>query len=246
MRLLLAALLFCGACFAQETNLTTPATIGPVQVKPDTESISSFDWSTAGMPVASAFVMDVPRTPIYGGGSEKFFVRPYPHGLSLEYAGLVEWTTEKFSLRTNFRYFSLLPKTYGNGVQFFVGDRLDTGGLYIQPVGTLRVDSNNEYVIEPETGQPYLDNKAIEFTARTFRGQEEGGLDAGDIHFIARGATRKFQFKGGPKTSEAIYAEIGPDGLIVGGVNYTTLIASLKSRLDALEQGGPVSPPPTE
>ena len=232
-------LLLALPCAAQETNIVPPAVIGPVSIKTDTESISSIDWSNAGQGVTFAYRQDIPKL---SGGSESFWIRPYPHGLSLEYAGLVEWMAEGYSLRYNFRYAHLLPKTYGNGAALYVGDRLDTSGLLIQPTGTLRVDENNAYVTDPETGQPYLDNKAVEFVARTWRGGHMGGFEAGDIRFIVRGFTKKFEFLAGPNGAETSYAEIGPQGLIVGGVNYTTLIASLKSRLDALEQSNNVGP----
>lgn len=236
MRLLLSALLFAGACFAQETNLAIPATIGPVSIRPDTESLSAFDWSAHNQPVVPAFRMDIPKV---GGGSEPFFIRPYPYGLSSEYAGLWEVMVDAFSIRKNFRYTHLLPKNHGLGAALYVGDRLDTGGLWIQPIGTLRVDANDQYVMDPTTGQPYLDNKAVRIMVRAWT-----NADGGDLELITAGPDSRTIFRGGYDYVE--YGSIGPQGLIVGGVNYTTLIASLKSRLDALEQGGPASPPPTE
>lgn len=241
MKRFLAALLFPLAVSAQETNLSIPTNIGPVSIKQDIDSLSAIDWLNAGQSLTTALRFDVIKP--NSAGSEPFFIRPYPYGLSLEYAGIAEWMVDSFSVRHNFRYTHLKPKTFGDGPQLVVGDRLDTGGLFIQSTGSLRVDGSNNYVFDPETGQPYLDNKAIEIVARTFRGNAEAGLDAGDIHFITRGPTRLFKFKGGPKNAETVYSTIGPDGITIGPYNVMDLIAGLgaqiaqlKARIDAMEQ----------
>jgi hypothetical protein len=233
MKRILTIFIFAASpVFAQGTNLTTPVTLGPVSVAHDTSSISAIDWANAGQGVTFALRMDVPKM---GGGVEPFFHRAYPYGLSSEYAGLWEVMTERFSFRYNFRYAHLLPRTKCDGPEVYFGDRLDTSALYIQKVGKCRVDESNNYIIDPETGQPYLDNQAVELTARTFRGEEVGGLDAGDIRFITRGVGRQFEFRGGPKSLEATYATIGPSGLHVFGENILGKIAALEARIAALE-----------
>lgn len=258
MKKILYVVLFWLTCAgAQETNIAPPAVIGPVQVKLDSESLSSIDWLNSGQPQVVAFRQSIQKA---GGGEEPFFIRPYTYGLSLEYAGLTEWMVDGLSIRYNFRYAHLKPKSFGNGASLYVGDRLDTSGLKIQPVGVVRVDANNEYVIDPETGQPYLDNKAVEIAARTWRGIPEDGLDGGDMRFIVRGATRKFEFKGGPKNAEQEYATIGPNGLTVGSQNVMELISGLGSlanqlqsrinflecRLETINNPNAYCPPPLE
>ena len=223
MRFLLAALLFCGACFAQETTLTTPTTIGPVQVREDSESLLSASWATTGKPVAKALVYDVPRATL---GAERLYITPYAHGLGIEYAGLIEVWSTKFSIHNNFRYDSI-PKS----PQLWVGNPLDTGGFSVW--------GEQEFTVVG--GLPVVTNQWIEIASQTFLEQSHG-----DIRYIVRGENDKHEFRGGLKGSEQIYGSIGPQGLVINGVNYTTLIASLKGRLDALEQGGPVCPPPTE
>ena len=223
MRLLLAALLFAGACFAQETNLTTPATIGPVQVREDTDSLLSASWATTGKPAAKALVYDVPKESI---GIERLYITPYAHGLGIEYAGLIEVWSTKFSIHNNFRYDSIPVAP-----QLWVGNPLDSGGVSVQGMQDFTVVN----------GLPVVSNQWSEIVSQTFLGGSHG-----DMRYIVRGGNDKHEFRGGLSGSELIYGSIGPQGLVINGVNYTTLIASMKSRLDALEQGGPVSPPPTE
>ena len=236
---LLTILAFASGAHGQITTLATPVEVGPVSVKLDTESISSIDWANAGQGITFALRMDVLKV---GGGFEPFTIRPYTHGLSLEYAGLVEWMTEDFSLRNNRRYTHLQwPRSYGGGPRLWLGDAIDTSALRVQMTGILETDEADNFVIDPDTGQPRILDQWADFTTRTFRGeyvdgQLVGGLPAGGMRFTNRCTTCPFQFRTGALGAEVLHASIGPDGLIVGGVNYTTLIASLKARLDALEQ----------
>lgn len=200
----------------------------------DTTSISAIDWANASLPVAYAYKQQIPKP---NGQSETFFHRAYTHGLSSEYAGLWEAMVDGFSIRYNFRYAHLLPKTFGNGASLYVGNRVDTGGLQVQSVGSLRVDAQNNYVIDPETGQPYIDGETVEFTARTWRNEAIGGQGSGGMRFICRGANDSFEWKSGPKTNEvSVMRANAAEGLVVRGVNIEQRLSALEARITALEQ----------
>lgn len=204
------------------------------EYSPDTTSISSMDWASAGLPVVQAWQQRIPKS---SGGEEIFYHRPYPYGLSSEYAGLWEVMVDGFSIRYNFRYTHLLPKTFGNGASLWIGNRVDTGGLQVQSVGTLRVDAQNNYVTDPETGQPYIDGETTEFTARTWRNEAIGGQDSGNMGWTCRGPDRYFSWKVGPKGGETEVMHLdAANGLVVRGVNIEQRISALEARLTALEQ----------
>ena len=225
----LIAVLFClfSLCArAQETNIVPPASIGPISIKQDTESLAALDWANHGQGVTLRFRMDVPKM---GGGSEPFFMGAYPYGFATEYAGLWEANVDALSIRKNYRYTHLLPKTHGLGASFYLGDRLDTGGLWVIPVGLLRVDANNQYVINPATNQPYLDDHSVRFMVRTWQNG-----DGGDLVFGTAGPTRKTIFTGGP--GYEFYGSIGPEGLIIGSMNIGEKLAELQARILAIEQ----------
>ena len=199
----------------------------------DRTSLSSTDWRNAGMPVTYSQHQVVPKV---GGGEEMFYQGPYPNGLSSEYAGLWEVMVDGFSIRYNFRYAHLLPKTRGNGASLYVGNRVDTGGLQVQSVGSLRVDAQNNYVIDPETGQPYIDGETVEFTARTWRNEAIGGQGSGGMRFICRGTGNSFEWKSGPKTNEvSVMRANAAEGLVVRGVNIEQRLSALEARIAALE-----------
>ncbi len=199
----------------------------------DRSSLSSTDWRNAGMPVTYSQHQVVPKV---GGGEEMFYQGPYPNGLSSEYAGLWEVMVDGFSIRYNFRYAHLLPKTRGNGASLYIGNRTDTGGLQIRSVGTLRVDAQGNYVIDPETGQPYIDGETIEFTTRTWRNEAIGGQDSGNMMWTCRGQNRFFSWGVGPEDNrtELMYLD-AVSGLVLRGVNIEQRLSALEARITALE-----------
>jgi hypothetical protein len=218
--------------------------LGPVAVKLDTTSLVAQDLLNNSRPRALAVHQEIESQS--GGNSEMFYHGSYLYGLSSEYAGLWEMMVEGLSVRCNFRYiFEKFGRKYGKGPPLWVGDRLDTTACCIQMVGTMRMDENDDYVINPETGQPYIDEAAAEITVRTFRGDEvtdTGGKDAGDLRFILRGINRRVEFGFGQKVPDGqgvpqnvIYGYIDKDGIHWGGVNLITEINSLKARVTALE-----------
>jgi hypothetical protein len=73
--------------------------------------------------------------PIYtpdDGSSRHFLITPYRWGLGMEYNGIIEVFSAAFSIHYNHEYNSYLSQ-YGQsaGGQLWVGDDMDTGGLYL-------------------------------------------------------------------------------------------------------------------
>jgi len=209
--------------FAQ-TNVQTPAQIGPLRVMEDGESlVGTTSWASTGQPPALAVAIDIPRS---SGPAKRLYISPYAHGLAIEYDGLVEFWTEKVSFHNNFR------TTGGKAPEVWVGDPLDTGGVLLQ-------GKQNFQVVN---GMPVITGEWSEIVAQRFNETSHG-----DMRYIVRGSQDKHEFRGGPGGAEIVYASIGPQGLIVNGVNVMTELAYLKSKIAAMEQGGgPVCPPPPE
>jgi hypothetical protein len=210
---------------------------GPFSIKPDTESLAGITSWADGRPVADAIMYEVPQL---DGTKRKLYITPYAHGLCIEYDGVVEFWTEKVSFHNNFR------RGGGRAPEVWIGDPLDMGGLLLQGMQTLRKDAAGTYVVNPETGNPYVDAHWTEIVSRSFANDAGGGNSHGDIRYIVRGVQDKHEWRGGPRNAEVVYGAIGPQGLVVNGVNVLTELAALKHRLDSMEQAnnqvGPTKP----
>jgi hypothetical protein len=114
-------------------------------------------------------------------GFKDFLITPYTYGMAIEYPGVVEVWSGQFSVHTNWRC-----AWCGIGANFWVGDELDSGGLWANAVDG--GGGNASFV---------------RLAADRFDHTSHGSLN-----FIVRNTTDAFKFDVGPFGSEVMAAQI--------------------------------------
>ncbi len=152
------------------------------------------------------------------GGSKDFLIAPYTYGMAIEYPGVIEVWSGNFSVHTNPR----CPRIQcGPSTNFWVGDEIDTGGLYVTAMNNAGGTSSN-----------------VTLAADRF------GLHAshGSMNFVVRNTTDAFKFNVGPWGSEVMAGQIsgtasasnmdiynGPVQATLRAANGTTMDAEIGS-----------------
>ncbi len=114
-------------------------------------------------------------------GVTDFLIAPYKFGMSIEYGGVVEVWSKHFSVHVN------NSKQPGpEGAQFWVGDQLDTGGLYVTGNVSSLTDTGNVIV-----------------AADKFDHSSHGTLN-----FVTRNQADPFRFLNGPWGLEKTQAQL--------------------------------------
>jgi hypothetical protein len=118
-----------------------------------------------------------------GNGFRDFLISPYVAGVAIEYPGVVEVWSGHFSVHTNPR----CPVTVcGLGANFWVGDEIDSGGLWVNAVDGGGGSSS-----------------FVQLAADRFSHASHGSMN-----FIVRNATDAFKFDVGPQSSEVMKGQI--------------------------------------
>lgn len=123
------------------------------------------------------------------GGGQHFLINPYRDGMAVEYTGVLEFWVGDFSVHFN----DTQPYYQGRGANFFVGDEIDSGGLYVTAL-------NNG-------GHPYTTLAADTFAH----------LSHGDLRFIVRNPTDKVAFQGGAYGAETTHVTVDGTGNVLIG-----------------------------
>ncbi len=114
-------------------------------------------------------------------GVTDFLIAPYNYGMSIEYGGVVEVWSKHFSVHANN---SKVPGP--EGAQFWVGDQLDTGGLYVTGNISSLTDTGNVIVAADK----------FDHTSH------------GTLNFVTRNQTDPFRFLNGPWGLEKTQAQL--------------------------------------
>lgn len=117
------------------------------------------------------------------GGFKDFLITPYSYGMAIEYPGLVEVWSGALSVHTNPRCPVL---TCGVGASLWVGDEIDSGGLWVNSV---------------DNGGGAKSNVVL--AADRFSHTSHGSMN-----FVVRNATDAFKFDVGPFGSELMRGQI--------------------------------------
>jgi len=97
-----------------------PDVTGQVAIMPDDQDTVHQYWGQAGHNMHFRLSSAQPGP----GGSKDFIIAPYKYGMAMEYAGVLEFWVDEFSVHTNQHLRNGFP------AQFWVGDEHDTGGLF--------------------------------------------------------------------------------------------------------------------
>jgi hypothetical protein len=116
-------------------------------------------------------------------GFRDFLITPYKYGMAIEYPGTVEVWSGNFSVHNNYL---CVPINCGIGANLWVGDEIDSGGLWVNAVDG--GGGNASFV---------------RLAADRFDHTSHGSLN-----FIVRNATDAFRFDVGPSGSEVLSAQI--------------------------------------
>jgi hypothetical protein len=114
-------------------------------------------------------------------GIKDFLIAPYDFGMAIEYAGTIEVWSKNFSVHTNNT--KILPVT---GAQFWVGDQLDLGGLFV----TANVNS----ISDPGN---------VVIAADRFSHASHGSMN-----FVTRNPDDSFRFSNGPLGLESMFGQV--------------------------------------
>jgi hypothetical protein len=144
-------------------------------------------------------------------GFKDFLIAPYTYGMAIEYPGTLEVWSGNFSVRTNPRCFWC-----GIGSNFWVGDEIDSGGLYVTALNNSGGSSSN-----------------VTLAADRFNHTSHGSMN-----FVVRNTTDAFKFDVGPFGSEVMAAQISGTGSasnmdLFNGPVQATLRAQNGSTVDA-------------
>ncbi len=116
-------------------------------------------------------------------GFKDFLISPYLYGMTIEYPGVVEVWSGHFSVHTNPR----CPRiTCGIGANFWVGDEIDSGGLWVTA----------------------LDNGGGSNSSVTLAADRFLHTSHGSMNFVVRDTTDAFKFDVGLRGSEVMAAQI--------------------------------------
>jgi hypothetical protein len=117
------------------------------------------------------------------GGFNDFLISPYVYGMAIEYPGTIEAWSYSFSVHFNPR---CPPIRCGPGANFWVGDEIDSGGLWVNAQD--KGGGNASFV---------------QLAADRFLHTSHGSMN-----FIVRNATDAFKFDVGPFGSEVMKGQI--------------------------------------
>jgi hypothetical protein len=112
-------------------------------------------------------------------GARHFLITPYKYGTALEYAGVIEAWVDDFSVRQH-------PTSNGIGASFWVGDEIDSGGLWANAVNKGGGSAS-----------------FVQLAADRFNHTSHGSLN-----FVVRNATDGFKFDVGPFGAEVMAGQI--------------------------------------
>ncbi len=116
-------------------------------------------------------------------GFKDFLISPYLYGMAIEYPGVVEVWSGHFSVHMNRR---CPVATCGLGANFWVGDEIDSGGLWVTA----------------------LDNGGGSNSSVTLAADRFYHTSHGSLNFVVRNTTDAFKFDVGPFGSELMAAQI--------------------------------------
>jgi hypothetical protein len=116
------------------------------------------------------------------GGFKDFLIAPYNYGMAIEYPGTIEVWSGNFSV-----HFNPNCPTCGPGANLWVGDEIDSGGLYVTATNNAGGDSSN-----------------VVLAADRFAGHASHG----SLNFVVRNTTDAFKFDVGPWGSEVMAAQV--------------------------------------
>jgi hypothetical protein len=112
-------------------------------------------------------------------GARDFLISPYSWGTAIEYPGVVEFWNQEFSVHAH-------PSLPGRGAFFWVGDEIDSGGLFVTAMDNGGGNSS------------YVQLSADRFTH----------MSHGSMNFVVRNTTDAFKFDVGPWGSEVMAGQI--------------------------------------
>ena len=112
-------------------------------------------------------------------GARDFLITPYNYGTAIEYPGVVEFWNQEFSVHMH-------PSIPGRGAYFWVGDEIDSGGLFVTAMDN--GGGSNSYV--------------------TLAADRFAHASHGSLNFVVRNTTDAFKFDVGPYGSEVMKGQI--------------------------------------
>lgn len=145
-------------------------------IRDDLDSVHSY-IGQAGSQVHFRLSRSVPDS----AGVKDFLIAPYKYGMAIEYGGVIEVWSKHFSVHANP---SVVPGY--DGAQFWVGDQLDLGGLYVTANVKSLTDTGNVIV-----------------AADTF-----GHTSHGSMNFVTRNLNDAFRFNNGPYNQETMFGQV--------------------------------------
>ena len=142
-------------------------------------------------------------------GARHFLITPYKYGTAIEYPGVVEFWNQEFSVHNH-------PSLPGRGAFFWVGDEIDSGGLFVTAMNNSGGSSSN-----------------VTLAADRFTHTSHGSMN-----FVVRNTTDAFRFDMGPFGSEVMAAQISGTGAasnvdLYNGPVQATLRAQNGTTVDA-------------
>jgi hypothetical protein len=154
-------------------------------------------------------------------GYKNFLITPYNYGTAIEYPGTIEVWSGNFSVHMNPS--CPVSPLCGPGANFWVGDEIDSGGLYVTAMNNAGGTSST-----------------VTLAADRFTHTSHGSLN-----FVVRNTTDAFKFDVGPWGSEVLAAQIsgtatasnvdlynGPVQATMRAENGTTVDAEIGSTSD--------------
>ncbi len=117
-------------------------------------------------------------------GFKNFLVTPYTYGMAIEYPGTLEVWSGNFSVHMNPS--CPVSSLCGPGANLWVGDEIDSGGLYVTALDNGGGSASNVQIV------------AQRFTR----------MSHGSLNFVVRNTTDAFKFDVGPFGSEVMKAQI--------------------------------------
>ena len=147
-------------------------------------------------------------------GFKDFLITPYTYGMAVEYPGTLEFWTGSFSVHMNPR--CPVSSLCGPGANLWVGDEIDSGGLYVTAMNNSGGNSST-----------------VTLAADRFTHASHGSLN-----FVVRNTTDAFKFDMGPFGSEVMKAQISTTASasnmdLYNGPVQATLRAQNGSSVDA-------------